>query len=308
MGWPPHAAQAVQLGIPIVNVSGRLEQSPVPRVMPDNEAVGRLAARHLIDRGFRRMACITYNAGGLAFARTRNESFARTVREAGLECLSIDERRMPLANLPRPIGIFAFEDQHGVAILQRAIAEDLPVPDEVAVIGVNNDEALCRSCHPALASVDISGQKVGFEAARLLDDLLTGAAPPAGDVRIAPAGVVARGSTDSCGITDASVAAALQFIRDRATGPIDVPQVAEAAGICRRTLERRFREHLHVSIHEAIRRQQFEVARRLLAETDLKVWDIAHRCGFRDFRRFSAAFRRRFGQPPGRFRSSLRLT
>jgi LacI family transcriptional regulator len=178
------------------------------------------------------------------------------------------------------------------------------VPDDVAVVGVDNDELMCELSTPPLSSIALDVEKAGYEAARLLDSLMSGHLGVDHVVQVEPVYVVTRQSSEVMALDDPSVAAALRFIKDHAAQPIDVSHVIERAGVSRRTLERRFARVLGRSISSAITQCRLERAKRLLLETDLPSYRVAVGAGFGTIKTFNRSFRRAAGVAPQRFRRS----
>jgi LacI family transcriptional regulator len=310
---------------PVVNVSGVLPDLPVPRVGIDHVAVGRMAAEHLLDRGIRNFGFFGYTDH--AFSVGREAGFRATLEAAGcrLACYHEadpakrdptglwewnDELRRWLIALPRPVGILASHDPQGVELSEVCRHSGLRVPEEVALVGVDNDDLLCELARPSLTSVALPAERVGYEAARLLDRLLTSPRPrgracgPA--LLLPPQGVVTRVSTDILAIDDADVAAALRFIRQHAHESIQVKDVLDKVPISRRTLERRVREVLGRGVWEEIRRAHLDRSKSLLAETDMSMSEIARHAGFSDQRQLSVVFREETGLTPTAYRRQFR--
>ncbi|WP_165228928.1 AraC family transcriptional regulator [Aquisphaera insulae] len=311
-------ADAIErLGRPAVNVSGVLPELPFPRVMTDHREAGRLAARHLLDCGLRQFGFVGYPDH--AFSIGREEGFREELAGAGFSASALRQRvpwrRDPtglwswnealplwLASLPRPVGILASHDPQGVQVSEACRQAGLKVPDDVAIVGVDDDDLLCELARPSLSSVALPSERIGREAAALLERLLDGAPPPAEPILLPPLGVVARQSSDILAIPDPEVAAAVRFIRDQGGRPLRVDDVLRAVPASRRGLERRFRKVLRRGIWEEIRRVQVDRGKALLSGTDLPMSEIARRAGFTDGRMLSVVFRQETGQTPTEFR------
>ncbi len=179
------------------------------------------------------------------------------------------------------------------------------MPDEVAVIGVDNDQVICDFCEPPLSSVIPAAERIGFEAAGMLDRLMRGEKLENRHVRIKPLGVAARQSTDVMAIDDSEVVAALKLIRERACAGLSVNEILQSVPIARSSLERRFRKSVGRSPQAEIRSVQLKRARQLLCETDLPLAQIASLTGFKHSEYFSVVFKREVGQTPGQYRASV---
>jgi LacI family transcriptional regulator len=314
-------ARAVrQLKKPYVNVSGMMREPLTPRVGNDDVACGRLAAQHLIDRGFRHFGFI--GSAVHSFSICRERGFVDTIRAFHHAVNSYHEPpRQPfdligrmwlqhravgrwLASLPRPIGILAADDAWALQLTEVCRQMELRVPEDVSIIGVENDELLCNLARPPLSSVQPDARRVGIEAAQFLDRMLLGRVRPKHSLLLKPARVVERRSTDILAIDDADVAAAIRFIRENGHWPLHVRDILAQVPVSRRSLERRFRLILGRSMLEEIRRVHVERACRLLTETDFPMPTIADSSGFSDAKQLWRVFRQCVGQTPRAFRRS----
>jgi len=319
-------ARAVsEVDIPVVGIGGGYghydPNTGLPFVRTDNGAIGRLAAEHLLHLGFRRFAfCGEPPNRFNGWQQERAEAFTRRVQEAGFGCEKYAGRHTAarhwremqaklqdwLASLAPPVGLMASYDIRARHVLEACRTLGLRVPEDVAILGVDNDDIMCELATPPLTSIKQGTRRIGYEAASVLDDMLRGDEPPRLMTTVAPEGLVARRSTDIVAIEDADVTAALQLIRQRACEPIRVQQVVDKALVSRSTLEARFHQYLGRSIHEEIRRLQIERARQLLSSTNLPIKQVAQRIGIPSVQYFTVAFRRATGQTPGQFRRQNR--
>ena len=207
-----------------------------------------------------------------------------------------------LRSLPKPVGLLAVTDNRGHQVLNVCGEQAIVVPDDVAVIGVDNDEMLCELCEPPLSSVALNPWKVGYEGAALLDRMLKGKSPPRERTLIPPLGVVTRKSTDVVTMVDADLAAALRLIRQRACEGITIEEVLKQVPISRSTLKRRFATILRRSPHDEIRRVQIERVMQLLSTTTLPLAKIAQMTGFPHIESMCRLFKQKTGVTPGRYR------
>jgi len=310
----PVIAAVRACGKPVVVATWDHRLSPLPQVLADNAAVGRLAADHFHDRGLEQVAYL--GTADQYYSRSRGDAFAARAAELGLHCDAFEPAQRDgydqdvaarLTVLPKPAGLFAATDtlaQHAIDICHAA---GLEVPDRVAVLGVDDDEQVCRLCHPQLSSIDHGTERIGYEAAALLDRLMRGEPPPAGPVIVPPVGVVERQSTDTLAIDDPGLRRAVRFIREQACEGIGVAGVLRAVPMARRTLEVRMRRVLGRTPQEEITRVQLERVKALLRDTDLPMPDIAARTGFSYPSRLSHVFRRVVGTTPTDFRRASRV-
>lgn len=307
---------------PFVNVSAILPEPPLPRVGEDNLAIGRLAAEHFLERGLCHFGFV--GPPDWLYSREREQGFRRAIEAAGYRVASYHDpacgpfdpsarhrpldRRMRrwLFGLPKPVGLFATDDLWGLQLTEACRQTDLRIPEDVALLGAEDDDLHCDLARPRLSSVCVPAEQIGWEAAALLDRLLAGARPPRRPVLLPPQGVAARRSTEVLAIDDPDVVAAARFIRGHGHLPLFVADVLREVPVERRSLERRFRKALGRGIWEEIRRVHLERAKRLLAETDLSIKAVAEQSGFTDFRHLAVVFRQELGLSPTAYRSQVR--
>jgi LacI family transcriptional regulator len=308
------AEELSRLGVPTVNIYNGLSELAMPSVQADDEAVGRIAAQHFLDRGFENFAYLGFPDH--RFSVQRRAGYERRLSQEGHACHSYWPDVRPvnwqthraavehwIRSLPKPAAVLACHDVQGRTLLEAARRVGVPVPEELAVLGVDNDDALCELALPPLSSVDPAGDIRGYRAAALLDGLMRGEAPPEAPVLVEPRSVVTRASTDVLAVEDREVAAALQFIRENAHRAITVRDVLAEVPISRRSLEWRFRQVLGRLPGEEIRRVRLRKARQLLAGTDLLMGEVARRSGFRSAKSLSDVFSRHTGLTPSEYRT-----
>lgn len=311
---------ARQLGCPVVNLSGALEDSVVPRVRVDYEAAGRLAAEHLLSRGFERFAF--YGLRDIFYSRACQEGFLRTAA-GGHGSVYEDESTAGLAkpwahdhaaldqwvrSLETPVGLMAAHDPRAVMVAQACRRVGLRVPEDVALIGFNNDGQTCEFCDPPLTSVARPGECIGFEAAALLRRLMAGEPPPVSDLVLPPVGVVERASTDTVAIgNNPAFAQAVRFIHEHASQPLPVEEILKQIDKSRRWLETAFRQRLRTTPHAYITGLRVRQAKRLLLEADpAPQKQLAARCGFTSTQQFNQAFQKATGLLPRAFAEAHR--
>jgi LacI family transcriptional regulator len=220
---------------------------------------------------------------------------------------AIEQRELAawVRSLPKPAGVFCCYDIRGRQILEACRSINLRVPDDVAVIGVDNDQVLCELAEPPLSSVIPDTRRTGYLAAQLLEKLMSGRAVQPTMNLVEPLGIATRQSTDVLAIEDQEVSAAVQFIRNHACEGITVDRVLDAVPISRRMLERRFKRIVGRTPHDEIVRVQVERARQMLRGTDLPLKTIAERIGLRHGEYLSVLFKRATGIAPGAYRRGL---
>ena len=234
-------------GIPVVDIGGHLMHRHLPQVVPDNREIGRLGAEHFLERGCKHFGFCDDRK--FAWSRARCEAFHARVAEAGYECSVFNPfvngrvnqvrnaLRRWMASLPKPLAVMAPCDRAGCQVLAACHRYGLAVPDEVAVLAVDDDELLCLMASPRLTSIKPAFEQTGFEAALLLDRLMQGEPPPAEPVLVAPISIAARASTDVFHAADLIVQDAVRYIREHAQEPLRTMDLVKCLGIPRRTLE-----------------------------------------------------------------------
>ena len=314
---PQIAAALRRTRLPVVDVSAERFSSEFSRVSIDNGAVARLAAEHLEAKGFSDFAY----CGDRRFlwSRQRGVEFRRCLAEKGRRCFDFggpagtakpgsDAEIRAIARwlkgLPKPVGVFACYDGRALQVLEACQLLGLHVPDQVAVLGVDNDELVCELANPPLSSVQPNARRSGYEAAALLARLMGGekkAVAPTHQVQ--PVRVVERQSTDVVAVADVKVAAALKFIRLHACEGMDVGDVLRAVPMSRTRLEQKFKALLGHSPHRQLVQQRIARAKHLLAESKIAISEVAEQAGFDNASYLSVAFRRETGLSPFAYRA-----
>lgn len=314
-----HVEEVTAEGIPAVVVGhGRKEFAGMANVVTDSEAIGRMAAEHLLGCGFRHFAFCGYSE--TSWSEARCESFTRRLNQAGFEVQAHFAPAMEtegawrkvrnsilrwLRPLPKPIGLLGCNDDLAKEVIEACTLAGLRVPDDVAVIGADNDEVVCGICNPPMSSVAINFERAGYEAAQVLSAMMAGARNHPSRILVSATHVVPRRSTDILAVEDEHLAKALQFIRDHARTGLTVGSAARAAGVSRRVLEKRFRGILNRSALEEIRRTRTDLIARMLVETTLPVAEIAESLGFDDLQHVARYFRAGKGISPLAYRKQF---
>ncbi|WP_406693365.1 XylR family transcriptional regulator [Singulisphaera sp. Ch08] len=290
-----------------------------PSIESDHQAIGRCAAEHLLERGFTRFGFLGYP--DFAWSIHCYEGFARAVTEAGHGCVEyrhaqpvswghqqlswedeVDGVSRWIREESKPLGLMACNDFRGVQAIDACRRAGIAVPEEVAVIGVDNEDLACELAYPPLSSVIPDCKRIGYEAAALLDHLIKGGKAPSMTRRIPPLGVATRQSTDVNAIADADVAECLRFIRVHACDGIRVANVVAHVAVSKSVLQRRFKTILGRTIHEVIATTRLQRIKQLLRETDLSIEEIAYRTGLSHAEYLSTLFRQATGQSPAAYR------
>ena len=318
------AASLARLRVPTVNLRGKLADLPFPYVGVDDVAVARKAFEHMLGRGFRHFGFCGYRRRYSAAGDRRCDAFVEFAQQAGCTadvCAVSDSEPSSgqelrfwkrelgfiakwIGSLSRPVAVMACTDDRGLLVLEACRQIGVAVPDEVAVIGVANDECLCSLSIPPLSSVDVSAEHIGYTAATLLDALLDGGTSP-GKVLLEPRGVVCRRSTDVLAVEDQVIAAALRFIRDHACEQIHVEDVAQHVHISRSSLEHRLKQAIGRTVYQEVQRTRILCAQQLLADNQLPIKQVAYRTGFSSVQYLTRAFRAAMQQTPGAYRRAM---
>jgi LacI family transcriptional regulator len=311
---------AKSLAIPIVNVGGYVRDERIPTVTLDQQMVGRFAAEHLLARRFHRFGY--YGVRGLWYSEQRRIGFESAVERAGYVCCAFegatlarsarDLRRVAgeltrwLRSLQPPVGIMASWDLRAQMLSEACRMIGLRVPEDVAIVGVDNDPIACEFCIPQLSSVSRNDRELGWQAANLLSQLLEGKRSSKLPILIPPDRVVARQSTDVLAIDDPEIAVIVEQIRNQLSEVFGVERLLELTRFSRRQLEQRFRRSVGSSPYSFLNELRVEKAKTLLDEPNKRTLSkIASECGFSELRRFRTVFRRLTKLSPSEYRQSV---
>jgi LacI family transcriptional regulator len=311
------AKRIAKMGIPVVAVQGSIFGEDIPFVQVDDRTIAESIANYLLEHRLR-----SFGFCGLRdpyWSRLRRDCFQTTLAKFGFEthlyelpsrygkAWFFEDKREQLAHwvsrLPKPVGIMACNDWAGQRVLDACRRAKVMVPEEVAVIGVDNDEMICELCDPMLSSVIAGHDRVGYFAAQLLDQLMQGKKPPKEPVIVGSPRIVVRRSTDLQTIADRDVAAAVRYIRENACRGISVQDVAAHVALSYSTLYRRFQQVLKRPINDEIMRVRMERVRELLVESKMPISQITHIAGFNHQEYLGAVFKSQTGMTLGQFRS-----
>ena len=329
---PQMQKQIRSTGLPFV--ASQLGESSPPKagrrfgeIDTHSSAIAQMGVKHLLERGLRGFAfCGFMNCH---WSVVREMEYVRLLREKRFPCfvrhihmaswiqqphwLDTWRHEQPgmvswLRSLPKPAGLMACNDVCGRQVLQACVMAGLRVPDDVAVIGVDNDDLICELSDPPLSSVALDLERAGYESAQLLDGLMSGRIKEGYVVHVEPTHVVTRRSTDVIAQDDRLLVSALRLISDHFAQSISVNDVAEEVGTSRRTLERHFSKAIGRSILSEIARCRIERAKELLLETKVSCYSVASGVGFHSLKTFNRTFHRREAVTPQGFRKMARST
>lgn len=316
---PEVVQTVVDSGIPVVDLNEQMRGLGVPMISTDHGAIGRMAAEHFIQRGFTRFAYVGHK--GVFWSEGRYREFSRCIEEAGFHCeeyrgkgksiralqqrsweLELENVARWVAGLPKPVAVLVGSDFRAVQFLAACRIVDVDVPEQVAVLGVGDDDVACELANPPLSSVNLNAQRMGYESAALLDRLLQGEDVGEHELVLPPLEIVTRQSTDVTAIADPIVAKAMRFIRVHACDGINVEDVLRHVLVSRTALQDHFREVFDRSIHDMIVEIRIARVRELLSQTTLSLQDIAERTGFKHSEYMSSVFKQRTEWTPGKYR------
>jgi len=306
---------------PTVIIGRDLGGLDVPYLTSDDVAIGRLAARHFLERGHTNFAW--YSPIGIA-ANERGHAFRDTIRQAGLDCKfleppnaaadtapdAVQQRRWlvrQLQALPKPLALFVVDDRIAAEVTDVCLDSHLPIPQSVAVLGVGNLEIPCECSHVAISSVESDFEELGYRGAEMLDCLMSGKTLPVNPLIVPPVGVVARRSTDLQAAMHPKVREAVQFIKDNYQLPLQVHDIADEVMLSRQMLQQLFVRELRQPPAAHLLHVRLEHVKTLLRETNQKVRQIADACGFDSERNLRRAFHRKTGMSPLDFRQRHRV-
>lgn len=320
LSTPEDARIARALPFPVVNITAYFPKPGVTTITADHREIGRLAAQHLLERRFRKFGY--YGSGDLFFSQLRRDGFVGAIQEQGGACAVLEvpsivasgqmwmrqQRELEewLRALQPPVAIMASTDLRADMLLETCRRLGLRIPDQVAVIGVDNDPVIVGHAQPPLSSVERNDQRAGELAASLLDEFMAGRRDRRQLLFVPPTGVVARQSTETMAVEDPELAGLIQYIRKHIAENFGVERLAPLLQCSRRTLENRFRAHLGAAPSAVIHRLRVDQARRLLeARPKQSLAAIAAGCGFSNVRHFRLVFRRFQKQSPAEYRRNL---
>ena len=322
MGPPKLVDEILGMGISLICHTHATETiSGIPIFVSDNFAIAKMAAEYFLSRGFTNFAyCGEYP---LYYSIDRGEKFREVLSQSGFKVnifkppktrskrsVKPGLERQYITDwvklLPKPVAILTSSDDQTRKIVSACHLLEILVPEQAAILGIDNDQLLCELSGLAISSIALNAEKAGYEAAELLDDIMAGRKKMANhEIVIKPVYVETRKSTDSIVIKDSDIAVAVRFIRDNPKRIISVGEVAEAATMSRRHLQRRFYAVLGRSVNDEIKRIRVETVKRHLAQTDLSIGGVAEILDFTNTKHLSRFFKHETGMTPREFRNNF---
>lgn len=313
----PRVVDAVlELGIAAVVIPMAAPHPGVPNLLENWDKTGHMAADYFIGKGYTHFAYAGFKK--LMWAEKRRESFIKYISRYGYNVeiyekliavqkhnWKLEDKHMAgwLKKLPKPVGIMCCNDDFAQQLLNACDIASLSVPEEVAILGVDNDELVCETCNPSLSSIALDHNKAGYEIGRLLDDMISGEDCEGRNILLSPIKIVSRKSSDNLAVNNQDVAKAVDYIQEYCKNRnLTVGDVVEHTFVSRRTLEKQFQKHLNCSIYSKIKELRVEYFKTLLIETDMPVYEIALKMGFKEIKHVSKYFQEETGMTPIAFR------
>lgn len=327
------AKELLQIGIPIIAVYTLQDMLNLPFISANSDLVAKMACEYFIKKQFKNFAF--FGITQAKWSLERMDSFVKYVAKAGFQVNVFKEEQIPITNdfvpfinlwinktlntaqeqhliqwlkeLPKPAAILASCDILACHLSNVIKDNGMNIPEEIAVLGVNNDQAICNICDPPLSSIALNFKKAGYEAARLLDKIICGQQKMEGQcIEIQPTHVETRISTDMLAVDDSDIIQVLQYIRENSNKPLQVEDIANYVCISKRSLQMKFRKALGRSIHDEIVQAHFDIAKTLLIDTNLSIDDIAEKSGFLYTSNMRRAFKQIAGILPQKYRQQYR--
>lgn len=309
----------LELSVPIVSVTDTISGLEIPYVDVDSEAVGRTAADYFLGLGYRSFAY--YGSRHVEFSRNREKGYRMHLEALGYSVSNLHADFLPhspfsqdwsrmdrqterwLSQLPKPVAILASNDIPARVLCDTCRNLGIRVPEDVSVLGVDNDVSECRMSLPALSSVELPAEQVGRDATGLLRQLIEGEEVEECRRTLRPSGIISRASTDYRATNHEEIKRALDFIEQYADRGISVPDVCHHSGLSRRSLERLFKDELSFTLLEQIQKVRMARAKRLLLESEFSIGAVAERAGFGNLRQFNRVFQRYEQESPSAYRA-----
>lgn len=301
--------------IPTIFVGHILRIPDATSIQSDNVGVGKMAAEYYIDRGFKNFAYVGYD--NFFWSQERCKAYQNSLNEAGCELQIFKQPQTKqndrqyqqkklidwLGKIKKPAAVFACNDDRARQIVSACNIGQIHIPDEVAVLGVDNDEFCCNLSNPPISSIALNVEQAGYKSAALLEGMMAGNINKPQEIIVEPQAVVTRQSTDILAINDPVVLAAVKFIKDNVHKPIQVSDVIDEVAVSRRCLYDKFSNFLGTSIYSYIKRCRVIEIKRLLTETDMSINEIALKLGFTTADHIAEYFRSETDLNPRQYRA-----
>jgi len=304
-----------QANIPVIAQDFKERFSGIPNITGDYKETGRLAANYFLKKGFKNFAF--YGFTNIVWSRERAEGFEERIQEAGFN-VHYYEHKGPgapdlwyykpsavaewLKSLPQPIALMTCDDNQGQHIAEAAKHAGIRIPDEIAILGVDNDEMICELSDTPLSSIELDAEKGGYEAARVMQEMVENKTCKGPNIVVKPTQVVTRVSTDIFASQDKYIVSALKYIHGNLDKNLKVDQVLKEVPLSRRSLEKRFIMTTGYPVYEYIYNQRIERFTQKLLETDMTIFEIALDLGLSDSKNIARQFKQVKGLTPMEYR------
>lgn len=308
--------QISKLAVPQVIIGDIQHTGIFQTVISSNtDMISRMAADHLLSCGLKSFAYYGYN--DLPFSIKRQTTFCQYLATKGIKVYVYENHRIKskdkeqtirwLKFLPKPTGLMCCNDDQGQELIQICHLIQIKIPDEITVIGVDNDQLVCEFTIPPLSSIVLNSEKVGYEVGELLDNMMAGQNIVHKPIIIEPISIKVRHSTDFIAVDDPIVSKALRYIQENNQRVLSVSNVADHLSVSRRVLQQRFKQGLGRTIFSELRRTRIEKMAQFILETDLTIMQIAQKMGFPGFEHVSRCFKKQMGLSPTDYREKYRI-
>ncbi len=316
----PIANLLVEIGLPTVDVLGNIRGYGFPLVQTNNHAIGKMVAQQFLESGFRNFALI--GLGRESWSQQRELSFFNTVGSLNTErptlhlkstesevhniTKSLEAIRNWLPHLPKPVGIMVTSDQFAPLLFEVAHELGIRIPEEISIIGVDNDAPYCDLCRPALSSLDPNHKEVGHQAALLLEQMMAGQTPIKDTIEVNPHMIHLRRSSSTLAVDDPHLSKAMDYLRLHACTGTTIDEISHHCGLSRSVLQRRFRSSLNRTVGDSILNEKLTRAKELLHTSNLSMSQIAEQSGFNSQEYMSQVFRKHLQKSPKKFRPNIK--
>ncbi|HTJ49556.1 MAG TPA: DNA-binding transcriptional regulator [Cyclobacteriaceae bacterium] len=310
-----NVSKIMKAGIPVIAQDFKERFTDIPNISGDYFAAGKMGAEYFLRKGFKHFAF--YGFKDIVWSRERGEGFENTLKEMGHEVHYFEHKKSRsrelwyykpsslskwLKSLPKPIAIMTCDDNQGQHITQACRHSGIRIPEEVAVLGVDNDETICNLSDPPLSSISLDSEKGGYEAARLLHQMMKNKKKDFYDILVKPTQVITRHSTDIYATNDNYISSTLRYIHQNIDSNLKVDQILKQVPLSRRSLEKRFQEITGYPVYKYIYNLRVEKFAQRLLETDKTVFEIAIEIGLDDGKNISRSFKKVKGCTPQEYR------
>lgn len=306
------------LRIPIVLQNYRERSSYFSNLTGDYIGTGEMAARFFIKRRYRNFAF--YGNKGVVWSRERAEGFRRVVEKAGgnyyyFESENLNEEQWSTAHLqldewlfslPKPVGLFACDDSFALQVSEICKINNIPIPQDISLLGVDNDELICNLSDPPISSIVLDVEKGGYEVGRLIDQLINGTREQPSNIVIRPNRFELRESTERYNLSNEYISKIVHYVEEKFTDEICIDELTKLVPLSRRNLEIKFKDEMGTSIYQFILQCRIEFFAHMLLTTDLPLYDLALQSGFNDSKNISRIFKKMKGYTPSEYRNIFR--